>query len=112
MKALEPDQRDHRWPKFSEQILTPLFEQEIESRGATVVSHLPSRGDLLVWNGRLLHRGSRAKIKGLRRSALIAHYSGIEHRHEMPQAIQHNDGGFYFPLKTDLSLYYGEDPTS
>jgi len=112
MKALEPDQRDHRWPKFSEQILTPLFEQEIESRGATVVSHLPSRGDLLVWNGRLLHRGSRAKIKGLRRSALIAHYSGIEHRHEMPQAIQHNDAGFYFPLKTDLSLYYGEDPTS
>ena len=110
LAVLQPEQRDHRWPKFSENVLTPLFEQEIVSRNAEVVNYLPERGDLLVWNGRLLHRGSRANIKGLERRSLIAHYSGINHRHEMPSAVQHNGQGYFFPLTTDLNLYYGDDP--
>jgi len=109
LSALPPDQRDHRWPKFSEQILSPLFEEEIVRREAEVVSYLPKRGDLLVWHGRLLHRGSRANIHGLERRSLIAHYSGAGHRPDMPIAQHHKDGGWYFPLKTDLDLYYGPD---
>lgn len=109
LNALQPDQRDHRWPKFSEIVLTPLFEQEIENRNAEVVTHLPQRGDLLVWNGRLLHRGSRAKVKGLERRSLIAHYSGIHHRNEMPTPTQHLGQGFYFPIQTDLQMYYGTE---
>jgi hypothetical protein len=108
LAALKPDERDHRWPKFSERILTPLFEQEIVDRGVPVVSHLPSRGDLLVWHGRLMHRGSRANMKGMERRSLIAHYSGIHHRQEMPAAVQHLEGGYFFPIKTDLNLYYGK----
>lgn len=106
LDALSSEERDHRWPKFSERILTPLFEQDIIDRGVPVVSHLPKRGDLLVWHGRLLHRGSKAKVKGMERRSLIAHYSGIHHRSEMPKALKDDAGGYYFPIQTDLSLYY------
>jgi hypothetical protein len=35
------------------------------------------------------------------RKALIAHYSGINHRQDMPPAIQHGDG-YYFPVDDGL----------
>lgn len=108
MEQLNPEERDHRWPKFSERILTPLFEQEIEKQGNNVVSHLPSRGDLLVWHGRLMHRGSPPVNPNLERRALIAHYSGIKHRGDMPKAKQTANGGWYFPLTTNLDMYYGK----
>ena len=97
LNALAPEERDHRWPRYSERILTPLFTEEIEKRGAEVVTYLPSRGDLLLWHGRLLHRGSTPNVEGMVRKSLIAHYSGIHHRQDMPSAIKHN-GGWYFPV--------------
>lgn len=92
------DGTDPRWPKHSERVLVPLFTEEIRARKAPVVTYLPKRGDVLVWHGRLLHRGSRARQAGLERRALIAHYSGIAHRPDMPRAVQHERGGWYFPL--------------
>lgn len=100
--ALEPEEQDHRWPKFSERILTPLFEEEIEKRGTPVISHLPGRGDLLVWHGRLMHRGSRPNVPGMERRSLIAHYSGIHHRKDMPKAVQSPNGGWYFPIQDNI----------
>lgn len=97
LAALEPQERDHRWPKFSERILSPLFEQEIAERKAEIVSYVPKKGDVLFWHGRLVHRGSKAKIRGALRPALIAHYSGINHRQDMPKAVPHYFG-HYFPL--------------
>lgn len=98
LDALPPEERDHKWPKYSERILTPLFEQEISDTNSPIVNHLPKRGDILIWHGRLLHRGSRANVPGMRRKALIAHYSGIHHRQDMPPAIQSPNGGWYFPI--------------
>lgn len=92
------DINDPHWPKQSERILTPLFEAEIEKRNAEVVSYLPKRGDVLLWHGRLLHRGSKANVPGTIRPALIAHYSGVHHRHDMPRAVRHDAGGWYFPI--------------
>jgi hypothetical protein len=34
----------------------------------------------------------------MERRALIAHYSGINHRQDMPAARQHG-GGWYFPVE-------------
>lgn len=98
VNALEPHERDHRWPKYSERILTPLFEQEIVNREVPPVSHIASRGDLLVWHGRLMHRGSKANVHHMERRALIAHYSGVNHRGDMPRAKRSQNGGWYFPI--------------
>lgn len=92
------DLNDPRWPKQSETVLSPLFEAEIAARDAEVVTYLPERGDVLIWHGRLLHRGSKPEVAGAYRPALIAHYSGIHHRQDMPPAVQHEAGGWFFPI--------------
>jgi ectoine hydroxylase-related dioxygenase (phytanoyl-CoA dioxygenase family) len=70
---------------------------QIERRKAQITTYLPERGDVLFWHGRLLHRGSIAKNPNMLRKSLIAHYSGINHRSDMPAAIKHNSG-WYFPI--------------
>lgn len=95
---------DPQWPKHSEEILSPLFEAEIERRQACVVTHLPQRGDVLIWSGRLLHRGSVAKVSGAYRPAFIAHFSGIDHRSSMPAAREWGNGGWFFPLGGDTGV--------
>lgn len=107
LEQLAPEERDHRWPKFSERVLTPLFEQKIADSGGNVISHLPSRGDVLIWHGRLMHRGSRPNVPGMERRSLIAHYSGIKHRKDMPKAQRNGQGGYYFPLAGNVDMYYG-----
>lgn len=92
------DITDPAWPKQSEELLTDLYEREIAARGAEVVSHVPKRGDVLAWHGRLLHRGSAPKSPDSLRPALIAHFSGVNHRPRMPAAVQHETGGWYFPI--------------
>jgi hypothetical protein len=85
------------WPKYSEAILTELYEQKIREEGLTIESHIPKRGTCLVWHGRLLHRGSVANTWGMTRRSCIAHFSGIRHRPDMPAAVRHG-GGWLFPI--------------
>lgn len=88
---------DPDWPKHSEEVLTPFFEEEMERRNAKVVTYLPNRGDVLLWHGRLLHRGSPANVPGMQRKAAIAHFSGVKHRKDMPTPVFHG-GGMIFPI--------------
>lgn len=97
LAALPPEKRDYKWPTYSEEILTPIFESEIKRRNAEVFTYLPDRGDVLFWHGRLLHRGSMPNIPNTPRKSLIAHYSGINHRTDMPKAEKSGDG-WYFPV--------------
>lgn len=92
------DLDDPMWPKWSEEILTPLFTDEINRRRAKVVEYLPQRGDVLFWHPRLLHRGSPPRVPGRQRPALIAHYSRTDSRPDMPPAVQHEAGGWWYPL--------------
>jgi hypothetical protein len=96
--ALGQDGDGPDWPTHSERILTPLFEHEMQARGATVTDYLPERGDVLFWHSRLLHRGSIPADPARERRALISHYSGIHHRPDMPEALRHPSGGWFFPL--------------
>lgn len=92
------DLADPSWPKHTEDVLTPLVEAKIAAEGHEVVSYVPNAGDVLLWHPRLYHRGSTAKIDGTHRPALIAHYSGISNRADMPTPEQHPLGGWYFPI--------------
>jgi ectoine hydroxylase-related dioxygenase (phytanoyl-CoA dioxygenase family) len=97
LSVLPEEKRDYRWPTYSEEILTPIFANQIISTKSEVVTYLPERGDVLFWHGRLLHRGSLPRVNGMPRKSLIAHYSGINHRQDMPKAVSHG-AGWYFPV--------------
>lgn len=88
---------DPSWPKRSEEVLTQAFEDKIAETRAEVRQFLAKRGDVLLWHARTVHRGSVPKKPGTPRRALIAHYSGINHRHDMPPA-RGEGGGLYFPI--------------
>lgn len=96
------------WPWHSEQILTPLFEAEIERRGVEPAIHLPKKGDVLIWHGRLMHRGSAPNVPGAYRPAFIAHFSGVNHRPSLPTAVRHANGGWYSPIQSSAQ---GASPT-
>ena len=97
----EKEQASPMWPKYSERILTPLFERLIVKAGMSVATYTPKRGDVLFWHARLLHRGSMANVPGMERRALIAHYSGIHHRPDMPPAVPYGDG-YLFPIHQEM----------
>jgi len=110
------------WPSESERILSPIVEEQIRTAMCKklvpipggmstdfhvveeypeVVTYLPKRGDVLLWHSRLMHRGSRPTRPGAPRRAVIAHLSGISHRHDMRQALRYPEtGGYYFPIRT------------
>lgn len=92
------DLQDPNWPKHSEDALVPLYNAEFERRDAPIETYLPKKGDVLIWHPRLVHRGSKAKTPGRYRPAAIGHFSGVNHRTDMPRAIQAAGGGWAFPL--------------
>jgi hypothetical protein len=83
------------WPKLSERFVVPAIEREIAARAATPKRFLAEMGDVLVWHGRLLHRGTKATGPDYIRPALIAHYSGINHRPDMPNRASDSNGFMY-----------------
>lgn len=93
------DVSDPAWPAHTEAVLTELVEKEIGDRGAMVVRYAPKAGDVLIWHPRLYHRGSAPMVPGAYRPALIAHYSGIFHRPDMP-APRQSGAGWLFPITT------------
>ena len=66
----------HRWPFSSDdhtQVET-LCQEVMATNPHEIVSFVPKKGDVLVWNGRVIHRGSAPKAD-IPRPALIGHYA-------------------------------------
>jgi hypothetical protein len=76
-------------------MVTPLFDQKIAETGLPIKKFLAKKGDVLIWHARLAHRGSLPKVKGMLRPSLIAHYSSVVKRVEMPLHRRHKDQGYY-----------------
>jgi ectoine hydroxylase-related dioxygenase (phytanoyl-CoA dioxygenase family) len=95
------DTSDPLWPQYTEAILTDLVDDEITARDAEVKRYAPRRGDVLVWHPRLYHRGTAPVVEHAYRPALIAHFSGILHRPDMPPPTRSEGGGWYFPIITE-----------
>jgi hypothetical protein len=85
----------NHWPKYSERYVAPAIEAEIAHRGVSPRSFLAEKGDVLIWHGRLMHRGSIAKDPGRERRSLIVHYSGVSHRPDMPDRATDDNGQNY-----------------
>lgn len=94
------DLRNPMWPKHSEDVLSPIITAEIAHRAAQVATYLPKKGDVLIWDPLVFHRGSAPVQHGAYRPSAIFHYSGLTHRTDMPPAQQAPGGGWAFPLGT------------
>lgn len=100
LEALGEDGSDPDWPYRSEALLTPLYEAQIQRTDSLVMRYLGKPGEVLVWSGRTVHRGSKPDRPGASRRALIAHYSALDARADMPVRRQHGDdpASVYFVL--------------
>ncbi len=92
----------NEWPKYAERFLTPAVEAEIARTGSEVRRFLARKGDVLIWHGRLMHRGSIATTHMKERRSLIAHYSGINHRQDMIVRRTDENGQAYAFFNVDL----------
>ena len=68
------------WAKYSEQMIHDATLDYVHRLGGEVKQFLGDKGDVLIWHGCLLHRGSPPKVPGMTRKSLIAHYSGVTNR--------------------------------
>lgn len=101
-----PDDMKKRpsWPAESQDAVSECFRAEIVRRDAVQTNFLGKRGDVLLWHGALVHRGTKPTNPKLLRHAFIAHYSGLSRRHDMPKREQHDGGGWYFSLGEDTPV--------
>lgn len=83
------------WPWHSEKVCAPAFEEYIERTGSRVEKFLAKKGDVLIWHGRLAHRGGTPEVKGTQRKCLISHYSAVSKRLDMTLTGKHKDSVFF-----------------
>ena len=101
MLALLPETgvQDAMWPWYSERLLTPFFEHEIDRRELPVEQFIAKKGDILIWHSRLLHRGAPPLTPGMPRKAIISHYSSVKHRGDVHKIHKQNAKGYYLEFK-------------
>ena len=105
-QAGAPGDKGH-WASYSEKMVSDAAEDYIARKGGTVKPFLGHKGDVLIWHGCLLHRGSLPKIPGMPRRTLIAHYSGVTNREDFAKEhtkVYAKTGGLYQHF--DLPLVY------
>ncbi len=95
------------WPKLSERFLNPIYEDVIKKLQSEPQFFLGAKGDMLVWHGRLLHRGSKPMIPNKIRKSLIVHYTGISKiNKEFHEVRRTREGCPYIFHKTLAYNYY------
>lgn len=85
----------NRWEKYAERFVTPAIEAEIRRHESIPRQFIAAKGDVLIWHGRLIHRGTQPKDPNILRKSLISHYSGINHRPDMVVRKTTEQGGVY-----------------
>lgn len=88
---------DHKfWPSDTQGWVGDACDAEVQARGIEVKPFLAKRGDVLIWHASLMHRGSMPRDRSLERVSLIAHYSGVRARPDMPQPSRLANGSHVF----------------
>ena len=103
-----------RWPKnhpgwstISEAFVDPACIEEIKKKQGEIKPFLAKKGDVLIWHGRLLHRGAPPINKDAIRPGLITHYSSvIEITNKNPNGnfMRYGKSGGYYWLPKSKSV--------
>ncbi|HVJ53276.1 MAG TPA: phytanoyl-CoA dioxygenase family protein [Aliidongia sp.] len=92
----------HLWPTLTQKYVVPAVEAEIAARGARSERFLAEKGDVLIWHGGLMHRGTKPAAPGIERRTLIAHYTALSHRPDLPARERDGEGSHYAVLGLPL----------
>lgn len=85
------------WICASEYFVNKAVEARVQEVGAKVQQFQAKKGDILIWNAKLMHRGSIPRNPDLIRPALICHYSSLKSRRDIGNEItRHGDGGYFW----------------
>jgi ectoine hydroxylase-related dioxygenase (phytanoyl-CoA dioxygenase family) len=85
----------NHWPTYAERFVTPAIETQIALHGIPSRTFIAEKGDVLIWHGRLMHRGSVPTVPGRERRSLITHYSAVGHRPDMTERALDGNGEAY-----------------
>lgn len=92
---------DHHWAVAAEYAVNKSVEEYIERTGSKVATFEAKKGDILVWHGKLMHRGSIPKNPDILRPAMISHYSNVRDRRDFGNEItRHGEGGYYWEFSS------------
>jgi ectoine hydroxylase-related dioxygenase (phytanoyl-CoA dioxygenase family) len=96
LAQLRPEERaDPNWPRLAERFVTAHWDRAIERHGAYPDRFDAKRGDVLLWHPKVVHRGSMPEAPGMERRSLIAHYSSIRTRLDMPSHAPWSAGRYF-----------------
>jgi hypothetical protein len=86
------------WAAFAEVFTNDVYVAELERRNAVFHQFLADKGDIMIWHGRLVHRGSTPNNPTLYRPSIISHFSGINVRSDIGSDIRRygEDGCHYW----------------
>jgi hypothetical protein len=86
------------WAEFAETFTNEAYVQEIVREKCQVSQFLGRPGDVLIWHGKLVHRGSAPNNPALERPAMISHFSGTKIRSDIGTDIRRygEDGCHYW----------------
>ena len=88
------------WGRISEAFIDPAVFRKIKDEGHAVHEFTAQKGDVLLWYGRLMHRGSPARVAGRLRPGLIGHYAPLFERRRGYFAKRSNGVHFLAPPRS------------
>lgn len=71
------------WAEYAEFFTNDVYIEEIQKRKVEVSTFLAGPGDVLIWHGKLVHRGSAPYNPLLERPSMISHFSGVNSRQDI-----------------------------
>ncbi|WP_159107093.1 phytanoyl-CoA dioxygenase family protein [Azospirillum sp. B4] len=76
------------WAQYAEIFTNEAYASEIERRGLPIRRFLGNKGDILIWHGKLVHRGAPPNNPLLERRAMISHFSGTTVRRDIGEDVR------------------------
>ncbi len=98
----EEERISPNWPELAERVTNPAVFKYIEEQNMPSETFLAKKGDVLVWHGSLMHRGTIAKTPGKLRPTIIAHYTSESKMDILYKRAETEEGWPYFLHKKEL----------